>query len=184
MSSGVVVPSTWAAFKWNVITSTNELWGWDAKIGWDMSSNMTTYKWVTDVVQSADERTWYDPIRGEIFSDNDPTFTNLMINEETVFYNAVGILTTTDAATAAAANEKFNLFGLPYLPWNAVYLPDSSGTWTGMQRYDDNTLMRVYNPLRREVLMRKARSLVTLAAAGTLLFLGGRYAYGKYNQYQ
>ena len=75
----------------------------------------------------------------------------------------------------------FNALAIASQMFPIVNTSSSCGRWYNSP--DPTVPWRAFNPLRRQVLMMKARTIATLAAAGTLLFFGGKYALKKYRQY-
>lgn len=93
---------------------------------------------------------------------------------------------------AEELNATLNLFGMKYLPWNAYALKDSTGSYVYMHGWSDSNTdithiesannVKMFNPLRREILMRKAQSVAILGAVGLTAYYGGKYLYKRINQ--
>lgn len=176
------VPSTLDAFKYNLMYMTDNLFGLAKYLGLDVASNVSSYKFLGDAYY-VDGTNWQDAL-GKVYFPLNGATTAFEGELNFLYLNLAMMPFVVDAKTAEAGNEAYNLFGLPFLPWDALYLQNSTGDWVGMHAWADETELFLYNPLRKEVLMRKLRSIATLGAAGALLWYGGKYVMQKYKRFQ
>ena len=168
-------PSTLDALKYNFMYVTGNLFGLGGYLGINPTNNIDTYKWLTDVYDP-DGKNWQDALGKVLFPVNGAT--NDFDGQMNAVYVTLDMIpVTVDASTAETGNAAFNLFGL--LPWDAIYLQNSEGDWVGMHGWGSTTPM-MYNPLRREVLARKLKSLAILGGIGAASFYGGRYLFRRY----
>ena len=177
--------NTVKAMYFQILWSTNSLFGAGSMIGMDLAdpSNKQLLQDYSDIVIDAGHKDGYHYI-DPLYPD-DPYWVGqgltdkLAINQvEDLWY----FLGTTDKETADKLNREYNLFGLPYLEWDKVALEDTNGDYAFSHQYGKDG-KQLFNPIRREVLMGKVKTVAILAGAGVGTYYGGKFALKKLNRY-
>lgn len=84
-------------------------------------------------------------------------------------------LLTTNKETYDKSIAENSVFGLSFLPWNTGILPNADKTaYHGMHVYGDDDALKLFNPLRSEVLMMKMQTIAILGIAVTVVVYGSK----------
>lgn len=111
-----------------------------------------------------DGSTWKDILTNEEI----PEWLNAIKSNPNLFWE------TLSEEEAMEKNREGSLFGMSYLPWTIYSCQNVDGTYTAHHLYGEDTIVPL-NPLRREVLMRKAQTVAILAASAYAVYYGFKY---------
>jgi hypothetical protein len=189
---------TLTALKYNILAMTNgNLYGIGDYIGLNINTLKTTdlsnenlHLLYSDRVWNQSGSDWY---LNDILNVHTPSSFKLEGQDGTDYSSSVvasfqnvsntdnsvhsGYYSPNNVNSVESLNNSLNLFGIPYLKWDAVALEGDDKNYWFKYQGKSMTNKIVLNPLRREVLMRKAMTLGILAGIGLVSFYGGKYLY-------
>lgn len=134
---------------------------------------------LSDICWDAKHDYMVDAVNYNVHNDMDTepyhSINNIMATNN-LHGTANNIIQFTDKDDYLKSNKKYNLFGI--LPWDADVLATNDGKYV-CKITDGTNIRQQFNPLRREVLMRKSISVLVIGVSIVVTYKMSKYGYHK-----